>query len=236
MDPHSRGRFSLTAVRGTAGNDETDRMTVSADLFRLGDAMRVLAEQGLRWSTDDPYHQERYAKLRRLAAEVFALADGRGADDIERTVFSTLTHIAPIPCGDAAIIDDQDRILLIRRADDRLWAMPGGGFDMEETAAEGVAREAREEVGVDVEVLELIGVYDSRLCDARAPLQLYQFVFLCRPVGQVPATHAHEVLESGWFAEGALPQLSPGHAVRVPDVFRYLHERRAVFDPLTPRG
>ena len=207
-------------------------MTRSEDLFRLGDAMRVLADDGLRWSDDEPYHHERYERLLRLAAEVFAVADERDADEIEQTVFSVLTHVSPVTGGEAAIVDDQERILLIQRSDDRLWAMPGGLFNMEETAAEGVAREAREEIGVEVDVLELIGVYDSRLCGSQTQLQLYHFVFLCREVARVAATTPHEVLDSAWFAERGLPPLSPGHAVRVPEVFRYLRERRTNFDGL----
>ena len=209
-------------------------MSGSEELLRLGDAMRVLADDGLRWSGDDPYHHDRYERLRRLAAEVFALADERGADDIEQTVFSMLTHVSPMTGGEAAIVDDRERILLIQRSDDRLWAMPGGLFNMEETAAEGVAREAREEAGVEVDVLELIGVYDSRLCGSQAQLQIYHFVFLCRDLARVPATTPHEVLDSAWFAERELPPLSPGHALRVPDVFRYLRAPRAIFDTLRP--
>jgi 8-oxo-dGTP pyrophosphatase MutT (NUDIX family) len=205
-------------------------MSDSGKLFRLGDAMRVLADEGLQRSDHEPYHHERYERLRRLAAEVFALADERDADEIEQTVFSMLTHASPMTGGEAAIIDERGRIRLIQRADDRLWAMPGGLFNMEETAAEGAAREAREELGVVVDVQELIGVYDSRLCGSLTQLQLYHFVFLCREVARVPAATPEEVLDSEWFAENELPPLSPGHVVRVPDVFKYLRERRAIFD------
>jgi hypothetical protein len=81
-----------------------------------------------------------------------------------------------------------------------------------------------------VEPIELVGVYDSRLCRSRSALQLFQFVFLCRPISQMTATTPHEVTGMGWFAEAELPPLSPGHAVRVPDLFRFLEDRRAFFD------
>lgn len=135
-----------------------------------------------------------------------------------------------MPCGDAAIVDESKRILLVRRADDGLWATPGGAFEMGETAAEGVAREALEESGIEVEVVDLIGVYDSRFCETQSSLQLYQFVFLCRPVSEGTATTPHEVLEIGWFDAHTLPPLSPGHTVRVLDVFRFLDDGRPFFD------
>ncbi len=51
-----------------------------------------------------------------------------------------LAHVTPFAVADAAIINDDDRLLLSRRADNGLWAMPGGGLDVGETAAEGAAR------------------------------------------------------------------------------------------------
>lgn len=205
-------------------------MDAANHVRQLGDELRALAEEGLRYSDDEPYHRERYERLRRRAAAVFALADEHDVDYIEKTVFAQLTHRAPVACGDAAIVDTDGRILLIQRADDQLWAMPGGGFNVGETPAEGVAREALEETGLSVEVVELLGVYDSRYCETQSALQLYQFVFLCRAVSAGDATTPHEVLDQQWFGPDKLPALSPGHTVRVPHVFDYLENRRPHFD------
>jgi ADP-ribose pyrophosphatase YjhB (NUDIX family) len=60
--------------------------------------------------------------------------------------------------------------------------MPGGGVEVGETAAQAAVRETREEAGLVVEVIDLVGVYDSRFCETRSSLQLYQFVFLCQGV------------------------------------------------------
>jgi 8-oxo-dGTP pyrophosphatase MutT (NUDIX family) len=205
-------------------------MALADDLRMLGDELRSLAEEGLQWSDGKPYDRERYERARHIAAKAFALADERGAEEVQRTVFSQLTHSSPVVCADAATIDADGRILLIRRADDGLWAMPGGGVHPGETAAEGACREALEEAGVDVHVTDLVGVYDSRFCGANAPLQLALFTFLCEPVGELASTTPHEVLDVGWFAADALPPLSPGHHLRVPDVFRFLRDRRPAFD------
>jgi len=209
-------------------------MSPEQQIRMLGDELRALADDGIVWSQDDPYHLDRYRRVRRAAAEAFSIADERDVDEIEGTVFSQLTHVAPVPCGDAAIVGDDGRIFLIRRSDDGLWAMPGGGFHMGETPAAGVAREASEEAGLVVEVHDLVGVYDSRLCGARSEIQLYQFVFLCRVVDVCGPTTPDETLDSGWFARHELPALSPGHDVRVPDVFRFIVDRRTVFDRPMP--
>ena len=57
------------------------------------------------------------------------------ADTIERLYRGDMTHLAPYPCGDAAIFNARGEILLIQRKDDQLWAMPGGGFEVGETPA-----------------------------------------------------------------------------------------------------
>jgi len=133
------------------------------------------------------------------------------------------------------VIDDKGQILLIRRADNGKWAMPGGAFEVGETPAEGVVREALEETGVHCRALSLVGVFDSRFCGTPSRHHLYQFVFLCEPSSQEEPeqpSHAIEVLDTGWFPEDGLPEdMDPGHRSRIPEAFRVWHgDSRASFD------
>ncbi|QVQ54435.1 NUDIX domain-containing protein [Spiractinospora alimapuensis] len=71
---------------------------------------------------------------------------------------------APVPnrvvvAASAAVIDDQGRILLQRRADSGLWALPGGVMEMTESLPESAVREVREETGFDIEITGLVGTY-----------------------------------------------------------------------------
>jgi ADP-ribose pyrophosphatase YjhB (NUDIX family) len=59
----------------------------------------------------------------------------------------------------AVVIDDAGRILLQRRADSGNWALPGGGMEINESLADSVIREAKEETGYDIEVTGLVGTY-----------------------------------------------------------------------------
>ena len=186
------------------------------------DELRTIANQGLYWSHDDPYSTARYQRVLRIAAEIFAAQDIREADAILQEYWGDQTHLAPYPGGDAAIFNTRGEILLIQRADNQLWAMPGGALEVGETPAEGTCREAWEETGLVVEPLALIGVYDSRLVGSRTRAHLYQFVFLCRPVDPdaVPGANP-EALDARWYAEAGLPPLSPGHGPRIADAFRF---------------
>jgi ADP-ribose pyrophosphatase YjhB (NUDIX family) len=205
-------------------------MSAADDIRRLADELRVVSAEGMHWNQDDPYILGRFEHVRRVATELFAVVDERDADEIERTVFHELSHLAPIPVVDAAVFDDERRLLLIQRADNQLWAMPGGAIDMGEIPADAAAREVAEETGLVVEATELVGVWDSTRCGSIGALQLYMFVFLCRVTGSCVATHALEVLDQGWFARDELPPLSPGHNTRVPTVFAYLDDRVPYFD------
>jgi ADP-ribose pyrophosphatase YjhB (NUDIX family) len=59
----------------------------------------------------------------------------------------------------AVVTDDVGRILLQRRTDSGNWALPGGGMEMNESLADSVVREVKEETGLDVEVTGLVGTY-----------------------------------------------------------------------------
>jgi ADP-ribose pyrophosphatase YjhB (NUDIX family) len=60
----------------------------------------------------------------------------------------------------AAVFDASDkRILLIRRIDNGLWAVPGGYMEPGESTTEACVREVREETGLNVSVTRLISLY-----------------------------------------------------------------------------
>jgi ADP-ribose pyrophosphatase YjhB (NUDIX family) len=61
----------------------------------------------------------------------------------------------------AVVVDGDGRLLLIRRSDSGLYAIPGGAVELGETLTAAVRREVLEETGIDVEVSGLVGVYSD---------------------------------------------------------------------------
>lgn len=55
--------------------------------------------------------------------------------------------------------DAHGRILLQRRRDNDLWALPGGGMDLGDSLPGAAVREVKEETGLDVEITGLVGTY-----------------------------------------------------------------------------
>ncbi|WP_086561405.1 NUDIX hydrolase [Streptomyces africanus] len=64
-----------------------------------------------------------------------------------------------VVAASAVVTDDQGRILLQRRRDNDLWALPGGGMDMSDSLPGCAIREVKEETGYDIEITGLVGTY-----------------------------------------------------------------------------
>ncbi|MYY12588.1 NUDIX domain-containing protein [Streptomyces sp. SID4919] len=64
-----------------------------------------------------------------------------------------------VVAASAVVTDDEGRILLQRRQDSGLWALPGGGMEMTESLPGAAIREVKEETGLDVEITGLVGTY-----------------------------------------------------------------------------
>jgi ADP-ribose pyrophosphatase YjhB (NUDIX family) len=209
-------------------------MTPTQQLALWADKLRDVSAMGLRFATN-PYDKQNYATLQTMAMAMMALVAGETLEQIEPLRGPVFERPTPITVADGAVVDDSGRILLIRRADNGLWAMPGGALEVGETAAAGVEREALEETGVPSRAVAFVGVFDSRLCGTLTRHHLYHLTYLCRPTGEpaIAPSHPQEVLEIAWFDEDELPaEMDPGHASRLPEAFRvWRGDPRPFFDP-----
>lgn len=76
------------------------------------------------------------------------------------------------------VLDDDGRILLVERADGNGLGLPGGFVDLREHVADAAVRETREETGIDVELLGLVGILSGR----RFPgVSCVDLIFAARP-------------------------------------------------------
>jgi ADP-ribose pyrophosphatase YjhB (NUDIX family) len=83
------------------------------------------------------------------------------------------------------------RVLLVKRRFDPLagrWSLPGGALEVGETLAEGLARELREETGLDVEVGPVVDVFDRITRDDGGRVRFHYVLvdFLCRVRAGLP--------------------------------------------------
>jgi ADP-ribose pyrophosphatase YjhB (NUDIX family) len=110
--------------------------------------------------------------------------------------------------------DESGRVLLIRRTDNGLWALPGGAQDFGEYVAEAAVRETIEEAGVTVEVNDVVGIYTNphhvvEYSDGEVRQQ-FSICFRATYVSGEPKT-SDESSEVRWVAVDELDSL-PIHA------------------------
>jgi 8-oxo-dGTP diphosphatase len=115
------------------------------------------------------------------------------------------------------VVDDQDRVLVIKRRDNGHWEPPGGVLELGETFEEGVKREVLEETGVHVEVERLTGVYKNM---TRGIVAL---VFRCSPTAEVLAPSG-ETAEVAWLQPtDAIRLMDRAYSIRVTDAVKQSH-------------
>ncbi|MFF4216397.1 NUDIX hydrolase [Streptomyces nondiastaticus] len=112
-----------------------------------------------------------------------------------------------------AVVREDGRVLVIRRADNGRWEPPGGVLELSESPEAGARREVLEETGIEVEVQRLTGVYKNM---ARGVVAL---VFRCTPVGGSERTSEESAAVSWMALEEATAVMSEAHAVRLLDAF-----------------
>ncbi len=88
----------------------------------------------------------------------------------------------PVP-GVGVLVEIEDGMVLIRRGQPPFkgeWALPAGYIEADESAEQAAVRECKEETGLDIELLELFGVYSF----PEGPVQPGIIIFYrARPVG-----------------------------------------------------
>lgn len=123
-----------------------------------------------------------------------------------------------VVAASAVVTDDKGRILLQRRSDSGLWALPGGGMEMTDSLPGAALREVKEETGLDVEITGLVGTYtDPRHVIAYTDGEVrrqFNVCFRARLVGGTLAV-SDESLELRWVEPGALGSLDMHHTQRL---------------------
>ncbi|MCH7998129.1 MAG: NUDIX hydrolase [Chloroflexi bacterium] len=102
------------------------------------------------------------------------------------------------------IPERRGRILLMRRAIEPrygAWTFPGGFMEIDETAEECAAREAQEEVGIQVSIGKLVGVYSR---PAPHTPGIVSIVYRGRITGG-EVKPGREALEARWFRPEDIP-------------------------------
>lgn len=123
---------------------------------------------------------------------------------------------------DCVVFDPQGRVLLIRRGREPFkgcYALPGGFVDVGETIEEGCRRELREETGLTVGDLMLVGLYSDPSRDPRG--HTASAVFLSCLSKPASAVAGDDAASAEWVANWRDEPLAFDHAQILDDAVKF---------------
>jgi ADP-ribose pyrophosphatase YjhB (NUDIX family) len=210
------------------------------ELARFIQRVSAIARTGLAFAPSG-FDSERYQELLNEAARMTAALDGaenaaseeiyqRWRNEVRDGYDGYVT--AAVGCG-AIVFNERDEILMMQRPSGRWW-YPTGFCDVGISPAENVAREVREEIGITVKPIRLMGVTDS-LKIGSPTRHIYSTLFYCRIEGGEFKLHPLEAIQAGFFPLERLPE--PLHGldrrwIRLAHEFHFSGRTEAYFDQL----
>ena len=130
----------------------------------------------------------------------------------------------------ALIENEEHKILLIWEGDTpyhKCWVMPGGYVKQNETVEQAVVREVREETGIEILPLKLIGIYDDFITNEEDRLMHHIIVGYAAKIIAGELTITLEATEYAWMdVKEALKSARTPHVFkRIVGDFRKLRRR-----------
>ncbi|MEM7821417.1 MAG: NUDIX hydrolase [Candidatus Aenigmatarchaeota archaeon] len=127
-----------------------------------------------------------------------------------------------VPVAVDAVVIHRGRVLLLKRKTQPFkgsYALPGGFVIPGEKTKEACIREVKEETGLEVKILDLIGIYDSPNRDPRG--HVISIAYFCKPIGnRVKARREAEEVDFFPIKEALKLNLGFDHRKILIDIMR----------------
>ena len=122
--------------------------------------------------------------------------------------------LRPINLGVRVMLIQEGKVLLVRHVYQDGWFMPGGGMKRRETIEQAARRECHEEAGVEMQKIELFGIF-SNFSDWKSD---HIALFLSEDFITMTDKKDSEIAEKQFFALDDLPEsLGSGHRRRLQE-------------------
>ncbi len=107
------------------------------------------------------------------------------------------------------IVNENNEVLLQKRSDNKMWGLPGGLMELDESIEECAIREVKEETNLDIEITKFIGVFINPMMKWRVNdrAQVFGFGFVGKVIGGILQVNDTESTEMKYFAFESLPKL-----------------------------
>lgn len=195
-------------------------------LIMFLESISAQAQNGLAFSAN-PFDRSHYRHIMASLAQISRLLSQDGSLDsvitsriVAETEGPSHEYITPKVAVSVCTFNSPGEVLLVKRAEE-LWTLPGGYADIGLDPLANAEKEVKEETGMDVRVVSLVGVYDSNV--THFPVlgsQVYTLAFYAELLGGQLTADPAETQGAGFFPLASLPTVAPGTYSQAQRAFR----------------
>lgn len=170
--------------------------------------LAATADTGLTFAAS-PYDRARFQEVADVAAELSRIPEEllSAPGFVFEGGYATPKLIVRV-----VVVAEDDRVLMVKEAEDGLWTLPGGWVDVGESLSLAAEREVFEETGYRVRAVKIAAIFD-KLAHPHPPALHHSYLLFVNAAleGGSPQTSI-ETTEVGWFRLDNFPPLSIGRA------------------------
>ncbi len=172
--------------------------------YRWAKEIQAIGQIGLTY-TKNVFDIERFSRLREIACEIISTMTYEPFEKVKDAICMDKGYITPKIDTRAAIFNDRGEILLVQEGKNSLWSLPGGWCDEAESLVSNTVKEAREEAGMLVKPVKLVGILDkSRWNTSSQPFHILASFMVCHS-GDGQFVKNNETLQRKFFAIDEIP-------------------------------
>ena len=179
-------------------------------LLSIAKRLQSIAQAGIFYSDDKPFDRERYEEISELSVQILSQLTDEPIEKIGN-LFTQERDGYQTPKVDIRVVvfNESREILMVKEKVDGRWSLPGGWADVGYTPAEVAVKEVREETGLDVKTIRVLGIFDKR--NHPHPPEgwyVYKIFILCEKIGGEISKDTTETSDIQYFSLENLPPLS----------------------------
>lgn len=194
-------------------------------LLSIAKRLQSIAQAGIFYSEDKPFDRERYEEISELSVQILGQLTDEPIEKIGN-LFTQERDGYQTPKVDirAVVFNESGEILMVKEKVDGRWSLPGGWADIGYTPAEVAVKEVREETGLDVKTIRVLGIFDKKNHPHPPEVwYVYKIFILCEKIGGEISKDTTETSDIQYFSLENLPPLSEPRNVynQIKSMFDY---------------
>ncbi len=172
--------------------------------YRWAKEIGGLSRIGLTYTTND-FDRERFTRLSDISMEILSTMSYEPLLKVKEVFALEKGYTTPKFDTRAAVFNAEGEILLVYEKQKNLWSLPGGWCDEAESLVSNTIKEVREEAGMIVRPIKLVGILDkSKWNTCNQPFHILSSFMICL-AGEGALTDNLETSERRFFAFESLP-------------------------------